>query len=665
MKLKDKIFQLTPLSIACLYLVVAFLWIFFTDQLVEYFFTDPHLISLIQTTKGWFYVIMTTLGLYYLIRKHVELNQRIEEDRLITLELQEKLFDRIPVMITIYDPDLREIRVNRAFTEITGYTNEDIATIDLMEACYPDKKYREEIAEFMAKPGSGWKEVELTTKSGEVIYNSWTNILLTDDTQVGIGINLTEIRRQEEEVRKSRQLLKDIFESLEESVLLIDPEERVILDCNEATVQMTGYSKSELIGKSTRLLHTDQNHFEQFHELGSDALEEKGVFETEFRLKTKSGTIIDTDHTVTLVRDNEGVQVVVSVVRDITDKIKTEKALRESEERYRHIFENNPEPMWIFELETHEFLEVNEAAIRKYGYSREEFLNMTINDIRPPSERSKLNNILQKKEDMSDPETEWIHQKKNGELMVVNVYGTGMMYEGRKARLILVNDITEKKKSKELMIQAAIEGEDRERRRIAQELHDGIGQYLSAVNLNLESLKKEIESFPPQKADRFKTSLSLVKKAMKDTRVLAYTLMPAELEDFGLVAALRSLANEIQGSYDMKVETSFELKEEQISSQIKRNLYRIIQESVNNAMKHGKAEVIRISLKMNGNVVRCSITDDGLGMHPDDLSQTKGLGLKSIKARVESMSGSLSIESEPGKGVRTEVHVPVQKEQRK
>jgi signal transduction histidine kinase len=239
-----------------------------------------------------------------------------------------------------------------------------------------------------------------------------------------------------------------------------------------------------------------------------------------------------------------------------------------------------------------------------------------------------------------------------------------MDFENRPARLILINDITEKKKNKELLIQSAIDGEDKERKRIAQELHDGIGQYLSAVNLNMESIKKEIEKLTDRKQDRFLNTLSIIKKAMKETRALAYTLMPVELEEYGLILAIKSLAREMEGTSDVKIKTSISKMDSILNKNIKSNFYRIIQEAFNNAIKHGKATFIELSLKHENEFIYCRIKDNGKGMNTDKLKEATGLGIKSIKARTETMSGVLNIESNPGKGLEITIKVPVKQTSR-
>ncbi len=143
-----------------------------------------------------------------------------------------------------------------------------------------------------------------------------------------------------------------------------------------------------------------------------------------------------------------------AILRDITDRRRAEHALRESEERYRLLFENNPQPMWVLDRETLAFLAVNEALCRHYGYSREEFLRMTIEDIRPSEDVPVLLENLAAHSREFHRAGVWRHRKKDGTTIEVEIASHPILFAGRDAQLILANDVTERKRAEEALRQS-------------------------------------------------------------------------------------------------------------------------------------------------------------------------------------------------------------------
>lgn len=798
MKKNDQNISLSPLKITVIYLIVAGIWIAFTDRLLESLVSDAQALSILQTYKGWFYVLLTGAGLYWLIKKHGQQLQK-KEVRLENLlnevksekELKDVLFERIPILITIYDPDLEEFEVNREFEKVIGWTNDEVRkeNIALLEACFPDLETREGVVNFMNNPGLGWKEIDTAAKSGKKISISWTNVRLTDNTSVGIGIDMTDIKASQAKIRESRELLKKIFESLESSLIVIDTRNRTIVDCNSATEKIFGYSEDELAGKSTKMLHVDNENYRKFDEMGAKSLEENGVFQTEYKMRRKDGTVFHSDHTVTLVQDEDGeVNKAVSVVRDITDRKNREKELqkrkdfientlanlpigvavntiddgqvtlmnkqfaniygwpqktlknfesffkkvypdkeyrkqvfdmisadiasgnpdrmqwkgirvttregkkrivdakniplydqnlmistvidvtqqkeleqklRKSEKKYRHLFKDNPEPMWIYDPETLEFVEVNQAAINHYGYSEEEFMNRTLLDIRPEEDAEALKENIKQNKGTASYSEEWVHLKKDGTKIDVELSASDVTYKKEKTyRLVLINDVTEQKRMQEKIIQSLIEGEDRERKRIAHELHDGLGQYLVAASMNLQSAKTDIEKLSEKRQKQFETGISHLKNALSETRNIAHDLMPKAISDYGLIAALENLINDFNKSTEIDFQFNHNCDELKLSDQAEINIYRIFQEILTNAVRHSECTKTNVELHLKNDSLKLMVKDNGIGAQLDEHHEETGLGLRSIKTRVSSLKGILDINSEPGDGMQTTIIIP-------
>ena len=175
---------------------------------------------------------------------------------------------------------------------------------------------------------------------------------------------------------------------------------------------------------------------------------------------TKQGALLHCEWYNSVLYDESGKLIsVLSLVLDVTARKLIEEAMRESEQQYRVLFESNPNAMWVYDTETLRFLAVNDAAVEQYGYSREQFLSMTLAQIRPPEDVPVLQDVIARRSAPLARPAEWRHRKKNGALITVEITAHQLSFSGRRAELVMAIDITERK----LAEQALMESEDRYR----------------------------------------------------------------------------------------------------------------------------------------------------------------------------------------------------------
>lgn len=156
-------------------------------------------------------------------RLRATIAERTRAERILERERQllERLIDSIPVMVTIYDPAIQEVRLNRHVEEVVGWTNEDLEHGDVMELCYPDPELRERVRRFMQSVEPGWRDFEMRAKDGSVVPASWANIRLTDDRQVGIGIDLSERVEAERELQHAYDKAKDALRERDKVLAIV------------------------------------------------------------------------------------------------------------------------------------------------------------------------------------------------------------------------------------------------------------------------------------------------------------------------------------------------------------------------------------------------------------------------------------------------------------
>ncbi len=360
-----------------------------------------------------------------------------------------------------------------------------------------------------------------------------------------------------------------------------------------------------------------------------------------------------------IIRDerNQPVRMLGAMI-DATAEKEAQRALRESEEQYRRLFYQNPYPMWIYDPETFEILQVNQAMILKYGYTEKEFESITILDLSPPEEVARLKKELQQKPDGLRDHQGVTHLKKDGSKLIVDVTALDIRYKGDQQRLVVINDITRQKRAEEKIIGSVIEGSENERRRIAKDLHDGLGQYLTAASMNLDSVYEELNSLPEVKWNQYEKGLKLLRNAIVESRRISQNLLPKAIEDFGLSLAVQSLVDDFSDSFDAEISYSDNLGDIKLSESVELNIYRIIQEATNNAARHSGCSRIDIQLILDDHQLTCTIEDNGRGFDYS-LKRDQGLGLTSIKNRVNALSGEMEISTSKGKGTLVSVIIPV------
>jgi len=168
----------------------------------------------------------------------------------------------------------------------------------------------------------------------------------------------------------------------------------------------------------------------------------------------QAGIPISEADTIKLIHELQVSQIELELQHEELLKAKELEIWHESEEKYRYMFANNPQPMWIYDLKTLAFLEVNNAAIHHYNYTREEFLSMTLKDIRPKEDVEGLLKEMERIQETYNPAAVWRHKKKNGEIIHVEIISHPITYEGRIARHVMVNDITRRKLTEEALIKS-------------------------------------------------------------------------------------------------------------------------------------------------------------------------------------------------------------------
>jgi len=217
----------------------------------------------------------------------------------------------------------------------------------------------------------------------------------------------------------------------------------------------------------------------------------------------------------------------------------------------------------------------------------------------------------------------------------------------QKAKLLL-----EKTRQEKLRYKAVIESEQKERKRVAQELHDGLGQLLSTTKMNIAGLDEAILNSDNEDKEMYKNSILLIDEAVVEVRNISHNLMPGALIKFGLLSALKDLVKKVNTAGKLKLDFVYDENLGKLSETSEIAIYRIVQEVLNNTIKHSGANSARIEFKRKEKKLFIEISDNGKGMDISKIDESKGIGWKNIYSRVDILNGNIKIISEKGKGTK-------------
>ena len=255
----------------------------------------------------------------------------------------------------------------------------------------------------------------------------------------------------EKKLRESEAIYRDLFENNPIPMWVYDLESLQFLEVNEAAIERYGYSREEFLAMTIKDIRPGEDvpPLLEWVAGSQKPISNAGVWNH----RRKDGSLIKVEITSHVI-NSKGKAARLVMVNDVTERFRAEEALKLSEERYRLLFRDNPSPMIIYDFETLRFLDVNEATCAHYGYTREEFLTMTLNDVALPAD---IENIKAKVKENAGERTVygvWRHKKKDGTVILVETASHKLQIDGENSRIVLINDVTEKSRAEEELREA-------------------------------------------------------------------------------------------------------------------------------------------------------------------------------------------------------------------
>jgi len=473
-------------------------------------------------------------------------------------------------------------------------------------------------------------------------------------------------KRAEDAVLDSEKKYRLVVDNANEGIVIT--QDAMLKFVNPQARDFTGFSqKNDKTGSILDYIHPDDKEMViEDHRRRMAGEEVPKIYP--LRLIDRQGNVKWIQNNMVIV-EWEGRPATLNFMLDITSRKQALDALEESEEKYRQLFERDSDAIMIFDSETKQFEDANPATLDLFGYSKEEFLNLTVEDI--SAEKGKTRQAVAK---VCDGDTSAMNvplrnfRCKDGSTFPGEISAGNFISGGRQKIIGAVRDITERIQSEEkirALTREQIKVQEKERNRIARYLHDHVAQDLSTLKIGIDTLFDEPDNLPSEKKKKISEISKILQESISSVRDLSYDLRPAGIEQLGLIRTVYQLCEEFSQKNNVRVDFySAGIKELKLDFDTAINVYRLIQEGLNNIRKHARADngIIRLVASSPNIILR--IEDDGQGFDVANRLSTalkeKRMGLSSMEERVSLLGGKMNIKSRIGQGTRILIEIPWQ-----
>jgi PAS domain S-box-containing protein len=601
----------------------------------------------------------------------LEMNQNLEElVRVKTRELT-SVFERVSDGILAFDNDARITYSNKKSGEINKRNPEELigknfwTEFPLAEYTTFHEKFYESI--------SDQKNVHFESYAPALGIWIENHMYPSFDGLSVFFRDITEKKKSEESLRQGDEVRQLIMNSSLDAIICIN-KNGVITDWNQQAEKIFGWKAHEVKGKYLNetiipqryrkaqereflhLQHTEENPFiNRVAEI--TALNQEGK---EFSIEISIAPIKQHEH-----------DFFCTFVRDISQRKMAEQELRLTAEKYKLLFEMSPMPMWVISTSDDRFIDVNESAVNLYGYSKNEFMSLNTAKIRPEEDKERYLSESGENTPGKNYHGIWRHQKKDHTIINVEIYANDFIHEGKQARLILANDISEKIKAEEslkysyeeirLLASHLQDIREEERAAIAREIHDELGQQLTGLKMDLSWLSKRLNAETNEEINqKINGTLELLDVTIKTVRRIATDLRPSMLDDLGMIATIEWQCEEFERRTGITTRFIEDTTEFDFPAQMAIGLFRICQESLTNIARHSSAKHAFINMQQMSGELLMTISDDGKGFDAHKIGHSKTLGLLGMRERTMMMGGKYEVVSEMGKGTTLSIRIPFQ-----
>ena len=587
--------------------------------------------------------------------------QKEEEKKL--LEAEEKwqfAIDGSELGLWDWNIQTSEVFFSPQWKKMLGFTDNEIINSrkEWTNRIHPEDKQKtyDNINKHLAgKTDIYTAEYRLKTKVGSYIWVHDRGKLLShtkdDNTlrMIGTLTDITEHKNLVSDLTSIKEFTENMLETANTIIVALDRNAKIII-FNKYAEQITGYSKNEVIDKDWFHIFIPEKDRPNIKTVFIDVLRKMpktSKYENKIITKNNTELLISWNNSIISGSEDE-IYGSLSFGRNITEEVKIEQELKESEYNFRNLINKSNDAIIMTSIEG-KIIDVNEKAYEIFEYKKGELKGKPVSLINGKSNNTNREKILKqlKKDESTIFETTNI--SKSGKTIPVEVSASLIEYYKKEIVLSIIRDISERKQAEQKLLSAIIKTEEKERARIAQDLHDGLGPLMSTIKLYVQWAAK-----PDSKADKdtlLKKAEINIEEAYKSLRNISNNLSPHILNNFGLISAIKSFIDKVKDTTDIEIEFYSNLSE-RLGTVKETIIYRVLTEAINNTLKHAEASIITIEIKKEENKIHTSYSDNGIGFDIEKtLEAKKGQGLYNMQNRIKTLAGNIEIISNENKGI--------------
>ncbi|MBI5858127.1 MAG: PAS domain S-box protein [Sphingobacteriales bacterium] len=613
--------------------------------------------------------------------------KKAEEQIIKEKDLSDSAINSLPGVFYLVDSNGKFLRWNRNFETVSGFSAAEISSMHPLDFAAPEEKemIAGKISEIFQK---GFTEVEASFFSknkertpyhlnGRKIEYEGKSCL------IGMGMDITERKKAESKLRSSEETRKLIMDSTLDAIVSMN-KDGFITGWTSQAEKIFGWTEAEVMGKTVAetiippgYRERQRKGFKQYLKTGKGRFINNLV---EVSALNKEGKEFPVEMMITpIIQD--GAEYFCAFIRNITERKKAGEEIAKANERYELIGKATNDALWEWNLKTSEVWG-NEIFYKIYGLERgrDSLDNLQFYSRTHPEDIPQLQSVLADAYEQKAQSLVMEFRFRMPDDSYKTFLDRAFIYyddNGKPARLIgAMQDITERKKaeqqiksSNEQLRQLAAHLQsvrEEERKRIGREIHDELGQQLTAIKMDVAWINKKIPDLPAgiDKASLIKSKLQniigLLDGSNQSVRKILSELRPALLDDHGLLEALEWQGEQFTEATGIPVKFTTDETELKLTQETTNCIFRVYQESLTNIMRYAKAKKVFTTLHIAGENILLTVEDDGAGFNTEKMKNKKTFGILGIRERVLSLGGKFELISAKGKGTKISISLPYQ-----